>query len=66
MTSAQETTAMILFPAFGSPRRSPQAAPADEARVEDRPVLAWRICPQTNRPVMVWTLPEPQAVAACA
>jgi len=50
---------MIIYPAFGKQ----QTTPATHARVDDKPVLAWRICPVTQRPVMVWTLPEPEIAA---
>jgi hypothetical protein len=57
---------MIIFPVFGKQQTTPVA----ETRADDKPVLAWAICPVTQRPVMVWTLPEPEIaalpVAACA
>jgi hypothetical protein len=51
---------MIIRPDFASPRQSPRGARAEDTRAEEKPALAWRICPVTNRPVMVWTLPEPR------
>ncbi len=57
---------MIIFPVFGKQQTTPVA----ETRADDKPVLAWRVCPVTNRPVMVWTVAEPEIAAmpaaACA
>jgi len=61
---------MIIFPVFGSPKQTQQTAQAAATRADDKPVLAWRICPVTKRPVMVWTVAEPHIEAlpavACA
>ncbi len=54
---------MIIFPVFGSPKQTQATAQAAETQADAKPMLGWRICPVTHRPVMVWTLAEPHIEA---
>jgi hypothetical protein len=55
---------MIIFPEFGARRHTQQKLVPPP--VEPKPELTWQMCPVTQRPVMVWTLPEPLSLPIAA